>query len=156
MVLLYKTLTEPYFRYCNTVWGHCNETLFDKLQVLQNKVARVIKGSKLEHTNHPVLLKELRWLNARQLIFIDTALLMYKVANNLAPNTISDMYQVANNVHNNNTRYASDGNFFLNRPNKIKGQRSIILELGYGAESQLLSKRLSFWYYSRHSLGIPS
>ena len=54
LVLLYKTLIEPYFRYCNTVWGYCNETLLDKLQVLPNKVARVIKGSKFEHTNHPV------------------------------------------------------------------------------------------------------
>ena len=43
LVLLYKTLIEPYFRYCNTVWGYCDETLLDKLQVLQNKVARVIK-----------------------------------------------------------------------------------------------------------------
>ena len=48
---------------------------------------------------------------------------MYRVANNLAPETISDMYQVANNVHNYNMRYASDGNF-LNRPNTTKGQRS--------------------------------
>ena len=62
LVLLYKTLIEPYFRYCNTVWGYCNETLLDKLQVLQNKAARVIKGSKFENTNHPALLKELRWL----------------------------------------------------------------------------------------------
>ena len=49
---------------------------------------------------------------------------MYRVANNLAPETISDMFQVANNVHNYNTRYASDGNFYLNRPNTTKGQRS--------------------------------
>ena len=124
LVLQYKTLTEPYFRYCNTVWGYCNETLLDKLQVLQNKVARVIKGSKFLQTNHPVLLKELCWLNVRQLIFTDTAILMYRVANNLAPGTISDMYQVANSVHNYNTRYSSDGNFFLNRPNTTKGQRS--------------------------------
>ena len=33
--------------------------LFDKLQVLQNKAARVIVGCKFENTNHPVLLKEL-------------------------------------------------------------------------------------------------
>ena len=153
LVLLYKTLIEPYVRYCNNVWGYCNETLLDKLQVLQNKAARVIKGSKFESTNHPVLLKELRWLNVRQLIFIDTAILMYRVANNLAPETISDMYQVANNVHNHNNRYASDGNFYLNRPNTTKGQRSTtFLELEYGAESQLLSKRLSLWHYSKHSL----
>ena len=49
---------------------------------------------------------------------------MCRVANNLAPETISDMYQVANHVHNYNTRYASDGNFYLNQPNTTKGQRS--------------------------------
>ena len=49
---------------------------------------------------------------------------MYRVANNLAPEVISDMYQVANNVHNYNTRYASDGNFYFNRPNTTKGQGS--------------------------------
>ena len=49
---------------------------------------------------------------------------MYRVANNLAPEPISDMYQLANNVHNYNTRYASDGNFYLNRSNTTKGQRS--------------------------------
>ena len=128
LVLLYKTLIEPYFRYCNTVWGYCNETLLDKLQVLQNKVARVIKGSKFEYTNHPFLLKELCWLNVRQLIFIGTVILMYRVANNLAPKTISDMFQVANNVHNYNTRYASNGNFFSNRLNTAKGQRSTTVQ----------------------------
>ena len=49
---------------------------------------------------------------------------MYRVANNLAPETISDMYQVANYAQNYNTRYASDGNFFLNRPNTVTVQRS--------------------------------
>ena len=125
LVLLYKTLIEPYFRYCNNVKGYCNETLLDKLQVSQNKAARVIKRNKFENTNHPVLLKELRWLNGRQLIFIDTAILMYRVTNNLAPEPISDMYQLANNIHNYNTRYASDGNVYINRPNTTKGQRSI-------------------------------
>ena len=124
LVVLYKTLIEPYFRYFNTVWGYCNDTLLDKLQVLQNTAARVIKESKFENTNHPVLLKELRWLNVRQLIFIDTAILMYRVANNPAPETILDMYQVANNVHNYSTRYASDVNFYLDRPNTTKGQRT--------------------------------
>ena len=49
LVLLCKTLIEPYFRYCNTVWDYCNETLLDKLQVLQNKVAGVIKVIHFPH-----------------------------------------------------------------------------------------------------------
>ena len=32
LITLHKTLIEPYFRYCNIVWGQCNETLKDKLQ----------------------------------------------------------------------------------------------------------------------------
>ena len=40
---------------------------------------------------------------------------MYTVANILASETISDMYQVANNLHNYNSKYAIDGNFYLNR-----------------------------------------
>ena len=42
LLLLYHTLTEPYFRHCSIVWGQCGETLKDKLQTLQNKAARTI------------------------------------------------------------------------------------------------------------------
>ena len=38
LILLYKTLVEPYFRYCNTTWRTCNSSLLDRLQVLQNRV----------------------------------------------------------------------------------------------------------------------
>ena len=36
LIMLYQTLIEPYYRYCNVVWGQCCETRKDKLQVLQN------------------------------------------------------------------------------------------------------------------------
>ena len=38
LITLYMTLVEPHFRYCDTVWGQCNETLKGKLQTLQNRV----------------------------------------------------------------------------------------------------------------------
>ena len=31
LTLLYKTLVEPYFRYCNTTWGTCNSSSLDRL-----------------------------------------------------------------------------------------------------------------------------
>ena len=37
LVTLYLTLIEPYFRYCNTVWGNCEQGLLNKLQTLQNR-----------------------------------------------------------------------------------------------------------------------
>ena len=60
-----------------------------------------------------MLLKELLWLNVRELIFINTAIAIFRVAKNLPPETISDMYQASNNVHNYNSRFASYGNFYL-------------------------------------------
>ena len=78
---------------------------------------------------------------------------MYRVANNLAPETISDMYQVANNVHSVNTRYASDGNFYLNRPNTTEGQRSITLSgARVWSRAPATTKDAQSRYYSRHSL----
>ena len=41
LLLLYHTLTEPYFRYCSIVWGQRGETL-KELQTLQNMAARTI------------------------------------------------------------------------------------------------------------------
>ena len=32
LILLYRTLVEPYFRYCNTTWGNCGTSLLNKLQ----------------------------------------------------------------------------------------------------------------------------
>ena len=42
LILIYRTLIEPYLRYCSIVWGQCNETQKDKLQALRNKAARTI------------------------------------------------------------------------------------------------------------------
>ena len=80
LISLYRTLTELYIRYCNTTWGGCN-SLLDILQTLQSRTARFIANVKYENTDHANLLKDLDWLNVRQLIEFDTASLMYKIEN---------------------------------------------------------------------------
>ena len=35
LTLFYKTLVEPYFRYCNTTWGICDSSLLDRLHALK-------------------------------------------------------------------------------------------------------------------------
>ena len=42
LLTLYRTLTEPYLRHCNTVWRQCSDTLKEKLQCSKNKVVRGI------------------------------------------------------------------------------------------------------------------
>ena len=82
LISLYKTLVEPYFRYCNTTWGTCNSSLLDRLQALQNRAVGTVANVKCEDANQAKLLKELDWLNVRELIEYDTASLVYKIENN--------------------------------------------------------------------------
>ena len=37
LVILYLTLIEPYFHYCDTIWGNCEQELLNKLQINTTK-----------------------------------------------------------------------------------------------------------------------
>ena len=99
LTTLYKTLVEPYFRYCNIVWGQYNETLKDKLQSLQNKAVRTIAGQSYEYTNHNRLLKEFGWLSVRNLINLDMGVFMYKTQNGMAPEEFNQLFVLVGNIH---------------------------------------------------------
>ena len=73
LATLYKTLVEPYLRYCDVIWGQCGNTLTEKVQRLQNKAARNISGKSFEETNHDDILRELNWMNVKQLSSHDLA-----------------------------------------------------------------------------------
>ena len=59
LIMLHITLVEPYFTYCSTTWGKCGQTLLDKLETLQNRAARSIRGVKFEEADHNQLLRSL-------------------------------------------------------------------------------------------------
>ena len=70
--------------YCNSLLCGAPSTLINKLQRIQNIVARRITGhGRCEHIT-PVL-KSLHWLPVKQRITFKTLVLVYKAVNNLAP-----------------------------------------------------------------------
>ena len=88
LLTLYQSMIEPYFRYCNIVWGQCNETLLDRLQTLENRAARVIANVSYEAADHSSLLCHYGWLNIRNLILLDLGVFMYKTQKGLAPDVL--------------------------------------------------------------------
>ena len=48
------------FDYCNIVWGNCGKTLFDRLQKLQNRAARVLTFSRYDADANR-LFRQLNW-----------------------------------------------------------------------------------------------
>ena len=74
LCMLYKTLIEPHIRYCSIVWGNCGEALKDKLQILQNRAARIITRTTYDTANHFALLRQLKWLDVRSIIKLEMGL----------------------------------------------------------------------------------
>ena len=124
--MLYRTLVEPYFRYCSTTWGKCGQTLPDKLQMLQNRAARIVRGVKFEEADHNQLLRSLEWLSIRQLIDYDTASFMYKVANGIVPEQTQFLFDKCTNIHSHNTRSARSGNYIIPKMKTAKGQTAFL------------------------------
>ena len=83
LILIYRTLIEPYVRYCSIVWGRCNETQKDKLQALQNKADRTIAKVKFNDADHTRLLQDLDWLNIRNLFELNMGILCTSAKINL-------------------------------------------------------------------------
>ena len=46
---LYMGIVEPHFQYCCSVWGCCGSTEINKLQMLQNRYARIVTNSSFDH-----------------------------------------------------------------------------------------------------------
>ena len=76
LIAVYRTMVEPYLRYCNNIWGKCSAKLIGKLQTLQNRAARIITNATCDNTDNAKLQRQLNWLNVPQLIDFETASLM--------------------------------------------------------------------------------
>ena len=85
---MYKSIIEPHFRLCCSVWGVCRATALNKLQRLQNRAARIATSSPYDAPSQP-LLGKLGWQTIRELIDMETATMVYRSINNEAPNYLS-------------------------------------------------------------------
>ena len=94
--------------YCCTVWGSAlNRNSLDFLQILQNKVARLIVGCKIHEKSRKELHNELNWLTVRQRIHMRTAMIMHRTLYWKEPFTIFMHLHPLIITHEHETRFAS-------------------------------------------------
>ena len=91
LIILYRSLVEPCFLYCSTVWDSLGIGLSAKLQKLQNRAARIINRSDCI-VRSVELLKQLNWQTHSQKRIFSKAIMMYKVLNCLAPDYLRDRF----------------------------------------------------------------
>ena len=110
LILIYKSLIQPHFDYCSSVWGNLGKGLAQKLQQLQNRAARIINGSHYSVRSHEVL-SELNWSNLEERRSQQFKTLMFKTMNKMVPDYLSDKFTSVNLVHNHNLRGSSSKQF---------------------------------------------
>ena len=84
MLLYYNSYVLPIFDNCMNIWGNAADVHIKKLQVLQNRAARVILNVDMNISSE-WLCKQLGWMNINERLFYVTNVLMYKVLNDAAP-----------------------------------------------------------------------
>ena len=99
---LYDSLVESRLRYCCTIWSNCCIILKNKLQSMQYRADRVVCKTAPETDDEVAL-------DVQQLTEYNTALLIWKSKNGLAPTYISVMFVPVKSVHNHDTRNAEFG-----------------------------------------------
>ena len=88
---MYKSLVEPYFRYCCPVWGSRGTTAINELQKLQNRAVRIVTNSRYDASAKPII-KKLGWLTVSEIIRMETLSMVYKSINDLAPTYLTEMF----------------------------------------------------------------
>ena len=100
LLYIYNALIQSHFDYCNLVWGNCDKTLFDRLQKLQYRAARVLTFSSYDADANR-LIRQLDWRDLSTQFQIQKALMVYKSLNGLVPEYLSSKF-----VKRNETRYS--------------------------------------------------
>ena len=91
LINLYRSIVEPHFRYCCSVWGCCSSTDKNRLQKLQNRAARIITCSRFDASAVPII-KSLGWQTIEEMISSESKIMVFKALNGLAPQYLSELF----------------------------------------------------------------
>ena len=93
LITLYNSLIQPYFDYCSPLWDTCDKTLRNKLQILQNRAARVIMGTRYDdRIRSSDLLQSLGWDTLHVRWAKLKSVLLYKILNENYSPCLRDMF----------------------------------------------------------------
>lgn len=132
-VTLYKTIIAPHFDYCASIQFLASKTQLKRMQILQNKVMRLILQCE-RLTPRVIMLNCLQWMSIRQRIEFNTLVFIFRVVNGMAPQYLTSTVCYGWDMHRYETRYA--GSLRLPNYRKTCTQNSLLYK-GYSLFNQL-------------------
>ena len=121
--LLANSLVMPYFDYCNLVWNNCTNELRNKLQVLQNRLARIIlyEGPRAHVSD---MLNQLSWRNLNDRSQFNLILLVHKCLTGNTPDYLKETINYVNAHHSYGTKSSSNLSLYHNKVKTQAGKRT--------------------------------
>ena len=121
--LLATSLAIPYFDYCNLVWYNCVQCSKSKLQVLYNRLARVVLNED-PRTHISDMFNFLGWKTLDVRSNINTACMVFKCLKGDAPCYLQSNFSAVNMHHSYNTKSSVGGCLKQHKALTQAGQRT--------------------------------
>lgn len=122
-MVIYKTIVQPHFDFCSTIFYQAFITDIDRLQKLQNRGMRTILKCN-RYVPIQIMLDALQWSNVREQIKFNSMIFIYKIHKKLLPNYLGSKLKAIAEVHDHGTRGAKTG-FYLEGCKKKIASKSI-------------------------------
>ena len=110
--------------YCNIIWSNACRTHLAKLQVVQNKAARLILQCS-QYTSITHMHSSLHWLKVEDKLMASLLTSTWAILNNKTPLKQYNRFCKTSNSHIYNTRSATTGTFVVPRANTNALQRTV-------------------------------
>jgi len=111
-------------QYCFISWGTANNSVLQRLSVLQNNILRIMTFTKYRCHLTP-LYKNLKILKMNDIYQFELAKFMHKFHHGKLPEIYKEYFQETSSVHSYQTRFANMENYFTHRVSSNAGKKSI-------------------------------
>ena len=109
--------------YCTGVWSSASKGLINKLQIMQNKAARLVLGCS-PRANVDEMHKQLKWLCVEKKLTASVLIFFHKVIQSQRPQFIYRGIGYRADIHSHHTRAASRGQMTLPLPKSERLRRT--------------------------------
>ena len=97
LLILYHSLVYPHLQYGILTWGSTNNTVLHPLQVLQNRLIKIIcRVGKLDHITNNSLYHKLSILKIKDIYHFEMAKFMYSYHNHKLPKLFNNYFKSIN------------------------------------------------------------
>ena len=126
IIALYYTFFYSHILYGILGWGSVSETEIKPIQILQNKVLRIInKSTWKDRVTINALHKSLNILKIADIYNFELSKFMYLYHTQSLPEIFDPYFLPIEQAHHYNTRSKSNQNYYLNSERKNSGKKSI-------------------------------